>query len=753
MPFLLHPSTERCEEFISRPELGALSKFLSRILLYVARQTGKPGVDNLHAVQAVISSWIKGAHSLRDEEAIAWEHGHGYPVFDDSQKLVDFVMLWDTMEFEGKIDEIGNRIMMTAEEKGLDPFGDVTVHPRDTRKDEMRVLNWEKDGNDAFEVKRNGLTELFSIYGGIFQNELEWKSFEGTLSDNQLDLLHSGVLTIRSFPQGGWDLIRGPCAAIQHVDGGEKQKSSYPCGEHCCGIPLVIRASLSSTPELSRSRTDSFKEFHGDKSCTCANFQPQMTISGATFENLSEWRQFEKTLTEEDFDQLCHGVYRLRNLSGGRIAVVPGLNTEVQLAQADVDITRRDRVTQRNKQPKQQPSPRIPRGSSPGGAGYDYWRQQASGRQISDKTNAGTKTPPSACGPVSRNPLEVSYQRSVEASTFQKQRKTPEYGPQSERSRMYRDQDHFYRALRETGISEVEASEELSKLCENFPTLEIAELSSPLANSSNTSVQTVAPNWPTSQVLIQSVLHPHFQVVNPGANLQELYHVSQDSIQHIQHAGQGLEQRVVVPAPSAEAGQQPEVNLQPQSQTQHVDIQGRLLHDQPYQHNSAQGPIQQVMIEHEEPTQIIILDASGHVVFEQTVTPQIVQVREQAQAPQTIQVYENTQPPQFIHVQGSQPQIIYHRAPLAPQVAAQQATRSRDQAGSSAHSQPQSQPSGGSSSEPRHQRVATSPSSTATDWIWEPVGLLDSRRAHNQAYAEESSEDSPRPSPESWRDV
>ncbi|KAI2474416.1 hypothetical protein Ptr902_14182, partial [Pyrenophora tritici-repentis] len=107
--------------------------------------------------------------------ARAWAAGHGYPIFDHNDILV-FLNKQQAMK-------------RTAEE------------------DAITVLRWEKNGHQAFVWKRHGKTICFYIYGAYFRNFSDWEQVEAKLTEQELDELDRGLVTLRSRPDGGYSLL------------------------------------------------------------------------------------------------------------------------------------------------------------------------------------------------------------------------------------------------------------------------------------------------------------------------------------------------------------------------------------------------------------------------------------------------------------------------------------------------------------------------------------------------------------------
>ncbi|KAF1847801.1 uncharacterized protein K460DRAFT_403124 [Cucurbitaria berberidis CBS 394.84] len=367
MPFFVRPSKTICRNFMRRPaaqvcrfpsghdfyfslpievnclhlfnpfELEFFFGFLSNILPSIAKRKGRTGVDNALHIQHTILRRLQKSKNLSSSQMKAWVAGYGLPIFDDAQELVDFIVDWDSIEFEGNLGSTERKARKRAEENGLDPCGPVPVCPKDIDNDVVLVFDWGKDGNEAFEVRRNGETELFCIYGGIFQNKMQWTAYETSLSEQVLKLLRAGVLRVTTLPTGGWGLIEG--LHEQHSNDSYSGRideqlndlstfeSSASHSSPCTNSALCSAGTLRcTTRDVLDIHANNSKNIERNKRSPSMAFQQSVNVFGATFRNWDDWIQFKHTLTRVDLDLLSHRVLQLRRSNDGRITITQGPN-------------------------------------------------------------------------------------------------------------------------------------------------------------------------------------------------------------------------------------------------------------------------------------------------------------------------------------------------------------------------------------------------------------------------------------------
>jgi hypothetical protein len=407
MPCFRKPSSQRCIDFITRPdtfnlalpdgdifyfsipldlkalhrmrsqELIAISDYLSFIRNDVRDRMGQHGEGSLSRAHSVIECWLANSLSLGPLERNAWHNGHGFPVFGNTGKVVDFEFDRNTIRFEGGPDLLEMYETEMAIQEKLNESTRTSIHDsEEPNQDEISVMHWDKNGHEAFEWRQNGETVESCVYGGHFKGFAEWQSFQDTLTDQELILLDDGVLVIRNIPYGGWKLelssrnMRGHEGrhsdeqdSVRHRNRGELSPSvyddrshqehedtrlafpnAYPCDETCCCTPPNINTPPEHTFPPPNTPTGGPRNPETAANPPTADLDDSIGFYGATFRNHNDWRQF------------CEGlsVYQLNLLSRGRAWLVGNSHTGIDmvsepnahlhpghLAQAEADVISR----------------------------------------------------------------------------------------------------------------------------------------------------------------------------------------------------------------------------------------------------------------------------------------------------------------------------------------------------------------------------------------------------------------------------
>jgi hypothetical protein len=402
MPCFQKPSSQRCIDFITRPdtfnlalpdgdifyfsipldtkalhrmrpqELVAISDYLSFIRNHVRDTMGQYDEEKLSHAQYVIERWLANSLALGHVERDAWHNGHGFPVFGSTGKLVDFEFDRNTIRFEGGPGLLEMYETGIAIQEKLNESTETSIHnPEEPNQDEISVMHWNRNGHEAFEWRQNGEVIEFCIYGGHFKDFAEWQSFKDTLTDHELILLDDGVLVICNIPYGGWKLglsskhIRGhECrhsdgqASIRHRnhralspsvhedrstqeqgDTGLASPNSYSFDECCCYTPTVIDTPSRHTSPPPNTPTG------GRRNPPTADFDKPITVYGATFRSHKDWKQFCEVLSVTQLVLLSRGELWLEGSSDTGINIILGPNAHLQPghpAQAEADISSRD---------------------------------------------------------------------------------------------------------------------------------------------------------------------------------------------------------------------------------------------------------------------------------------------------------------------------------------------------------------------------------------------------------------------------
>ncbi|KAI1669615.1 hypothetical protein L13192_07074 [Pyrenophora tritici-repentis] len=370
MPFFVKVSDNHCRKFLSRPntyslcfpsghdfffslpfdmdslslmrpkELFALHRFLS----YASKDMTPAETLNTLNVQLLISRRLADSEALRPVERRAWTAGHGYPIFDHNDILVGFSWDWTHIEFEGGKELVSMYMESISEQNKQQAM------KRTAEEDAITVLRWEKNGHQAFVWKRHGKTICFYIYGAYFRNFSDWEQVEAKLTEQELDELDRGLVTLRSRPDGGYSLLSVESKEEQgRRRSSERRHSSdivvpvkmfkqplppplYPRDEeyHHTSTPLkdVLAqnslqpkyppSSISHQPKTCKhSKNDNTN--HATSETDTTNL---INMYGAIFECENDWLSFASTLPNTILHFLEHGILKLQGCTHNGIAVV-----------------------------------------------------------------------------------------------------------------------------------------------------------------------------------------------------------------------------------------------------------------------------------------------------------------------------------------------------------------------------------------------------------------------------------------------
>lgn len=373
MPYLVKPGEQQCRNFMARyaahvccfpsgrelyfsvpfdvlglhalypSEYKLFFDFLSSILTIVAKENGKLGVDNILALQNILLCRRKEMRHLGLRRLTAWENGHGFPVFDHNERLVAFIVDWHSLEQDAHIDPVITHAMMRANYNGFDPFGPLFVKPDDSRADDHSIMLWGKNGMEAFEVRRNGESELFCIFGGIFEDHAQWVDFEKTLTDLEKDMLDSGALQIMNRPDGKWDLV-----ARRHKDSTLRRLGlvgTLPSDSPPLCLTTTTSSNCSSGTMINSGASESSKVDYQERSWSDVRNQTPVAIKfGAAHDSCNDWLQALHDLTDEEVRLLYKGILSPRTV-GNAFMLKKRPNDTPQYALDKQDATGTDRST------------------------------------------------------------------------------------------------------------------------------------------------------------------------------------------------------------------------------------------------------------------------------------------------------------------------------------------------------------------------------------------------------------------------
>ncbi|CAO2647134.1 Nn.00g080560.m01.CDS01 [Neocucurbitaria sp. VM-36] len=194
--YLQLPINESLLQYMDHHELALYHDYLSDILSGVASQFGKFGVDNILHIQAMILCRLEEIEILNPTELRTVMEENDTTRFSDTQRLANFFGDRDLTKFSGRTEGIDHMV--------IDP---------EYLNDEVHTeLEKEGDACNAFQVRKNEQSELFYIYGGLFQDYEQWKALESALRRHERELLREGEITIRNLPYGGFELVARPIA-------------------------------------------------------------------------------------------------------------------------------------------------------------------------------------------------------------------------------------------------------------------------------------------------------------------------------------------------------------------------------------------------------------------------------------------------------------------------------------------------------------------------------------------------------------
>jgi hypothetical protein len=393
MPCFRKPSSQRCFDFITRPdtfnlalpdgdifyfsipldtkalhrmrpqELVTVSDYLSFIRNHVRDTMGQYGEEKLDHAQHVIERRLANSLALGHVERDAWRNGHGFPVFDNTGKLFDFEFDRNTIRFEG-----GPGLLemyeteIAIQEQLKESTGTSIHHPEEPNQDEISVMHWDKNGHEAFEWRQNGEVIEFCIYGGYFRDFAEWQSFQDTLTDQELLLLDDGVLVIRNIPYGGWKLElssrhmrgyeggdsdgrnstrhrnRGEFSPSVHEDRSNQDQgdtrlaspNSYSVDECCCYIPTVIDTPSRHKSPPPNIPTGGRRNPETAVNPPTADLDESITVYRATFRSHNDWRQFREVLSVPQLVLLSRGELLLAGSNDTGINIILGPNAHLE---------------------------------------------------------------------------------------------------------------------------------------------------------------------------------------------------------------------------------------------------------------------------------------------------------------------------------------------------------------------------------------------------------------------------------------
>ncbi|KAE8827888.1 hypothetical protein HRS9139_07107 [Pyrenophora teres f. teres] len=334
---------------LMRPkELFALHKFLS----YASKDmTPAETLNSLH-VQLVISRRLADSEALGPVERRAWAAGHGYPTFNHNDILVGFSWDWTHIKFEGD-KELVSVYMKSISEQNKQHTTKRTV----AEEGEKTVLCWEKNGHQAFVWKRQGKNICFYIYGAYFRNFADWEQVEAKLTEQELEELDRGLLTLRNRPGGGYSLLSAGSEEGQRSRRGSERRHSsdtvvpaktfnqplpphlYPGGEECCYTNTLVNervarnshqpndalSTVSHHQPIPHKHTINDHTNHANPDTDTNNL---VNIYGATFEGENDWLAFASTLSNTVLYFLEQGVLKLQGCTHNGIAVVWGLGPD-----------------------------------------------------------------------------------------------------------------------------------------------------------------------------------------------------------------------------------------------------------------------------------------------------------------------------------------------------------------------------------------------------------------------------------------
>ncbi|KNG51827.1 hypothetical protein DDE82_007616 [Stemphylium lycopersici] len=195
---------------LSEPDLYAFRGYLPEIIEDVMKTIGQSGVDNVRCVMRIIEDRLVATRNLTSIECGAWGAGHGFPKFDKFNNLVGFFWHWDVIHFERGSEAVAEYASKLWEyHNPHSPRRKKVARPALFMESDVRLMQWEKNGQCAFEWSCNGYTVCFVIHGGFFRDYAEWMSCRDSLQAHELRVLEEGVASIASIPSGGWGLV-GP---------------------------------------------------------------------------------------------------------------------------------------------------------------------------------------------------------------------------------------------------------------------------------------------------------------------------------------------------------------------------------------------------------------------------------------------------------------------------------------------------------------------------------------------------------------